>query len=224
MSNSWYINNFPIDLNLVDCRNCLEHKPPTLDAENCVMCTTMDAHMIVGKARECTSFTPYISDTSDVKEETPIEQEQLEPEDIQGLASFMALAKELDKQDQEEKKKSEVEEKIEVEWKPQSLLDKKMDFNNETMPAAMRVMFDVLKGMEKRLDTIEKKMPASNRWAMKEFFKKKKSKLVVLKNRYKWKVKGKIRRTKEKAKKKKTGLEALFSPKKEEKKEETKTT
>jgi hypothetical protein len=209
MSNSWYLENFPIDPDIIDCRNCLEHNPPTFDAENCVFCTAFDAHMTCNRAKECATFTSYLSDVSTVDEITEIVE-------YPSLGALFNLEKDIDKVKEQIKKKEEKKEEVkeDTEWKPQSQLDAKiLDFNDTTIPAALRAMFDVLKGMEKRLTSIEEKMPANNTWKVKDFFKNRKKAIVTRKNRYKWKIKGKIRVTRIKAKAKKAGFGALFSPK-----------
>jgi hypothetical protein len=142
-------------------------------------------------------------------DESPIEEET-----IPDIASFLLLAEQID--DIQEVKKEEEEKEV---WKAQSQLDSlAFGFDDKTIPAALRAMFDILKGMEKRLDSIEKKMPSTRTWKVKNFFSKRKKSAKSWMYSRKWRLIYKYRRFKTKAKSKKTGFEALFAPK------ETKTT
>lgn len=202
MSNSWYIQNFPISLELVDCRNCQKHRAPNLDAEDCVYCEVHDAHVLCNKAEDCSLFLSCLYDAPIKKEKTL------------NIASFMALAgeiEEIQKVIEEEKKDEEP-----TVWKGQSQLDAlAFGFDDKTVPAALRAMFDILKGMEKRLDRIEDKMPTTRTWKVKDFFIKRKKSAKSWMVRQKWKIIHKLRRLKTKAKSKKTGFAALFASKEE---------
>lgn len=201
MSNSWYMQNFPISLELTDCRNCQKHRAPSLDTTECVYCEEIEAHVYTTKAEDCIAFLSCL-------DEAPIEKEV-----IPDIASFMLLAEQMGETQEVNKEEAEETEEAAV-WKGQSQLDAQaFGFDDKTVPAALRAMFDILKGMEKRLTKIEEKMPSNRTWKVKNFFGSRKDRLRTWKNRWKWKLIYRFRRFKTKAKSKKTGFAALFAPK-----------
>lgn len=209
--NEWYRNNFPISPDILDCRNCCEHEPPEF-GENCVKCTLIDAHVLVSKAEECTSFSSWM----------PIAQPKLlaEPkrdEDYPNLQDFFSLAEQLSELDE-----VIVEEKQDAEWTPNSSLDAKVfGFNDENVSAALRAIFEILRGMSKRLESIEDKMPTTRRWKLKDFLKGKKEKFRLKRVSWKWKIIFKIRAIKKKKPKEPLkSLAALFKVESKNKTEE----
>jgi len=217
----WYIENFPLsDIAAVNCLNCSNHSPPSfIDTDECVFCIPMDAHVLCSKALECTSFTPFITNLdADIAKKQKPTTDAASTNDIVSLAEFFGLAeeiseglKELDVSAEQKKEKDESA----AEWKPNSELSA-FDFNEEAVLAALRTMFDILKSIDKRLTKIEDKIPTTKNWKIKDYFKTKKKNISILKVKYKWRIKTKIRNAKSKANKKKTGFEALFSPSKKE--------
>jgi len=194
------------------------------------MCTLLDAHVLCNKALDCTSFARFITNLN-ITEKT---EEHVDEVEYPTLVKLLGLDQKFGDKNEEKdvKEKEETDEpqperqEINPDWKPLSQLDSKLStFDYEATPAALRAMFDVLKAMEKRLTKIEEKMPSKILWEIKNVFNKHKKSLIAKKLKYKWKIKGKIRKIKEKVKKKRTGFEALFAPKKEpEEKKELKTT
>jgi len=192
--------------------------PPAIGQDGCVKCVSIDAHVLPDKALECVSFLSYCTDAKAVKEAKSKEEQtqDIVPE----IAAFFELASALDDDEQDEPKKKVDDKK--VEWEPKSLLDDTIfDFNDETIAAALRAMFDLLSAINKRMNIIEKKMPSTTEWKIVSWFKRQKISMSIRKNRYKYKIKNKIKSVEKNDNF--TSLAALFGKsKKEDKKTEEK--
>jgi hypothetical protein len=192
---TWYLDNFPADINLVDCRNCSQHMPPTTSQENCVFCDLLGHNVDVTHAEECVSFPTFAFVKTHKNNESTC--------DYPSLTNFFP----------EIEAPIKIEEKKETTWVPQSNLDSKVfGFNDSNIAAALRAMFDILEGISKRLDKIEEKMPSTKIWRMKSFLKKRYEVLGRKKRSYTFK---------KKTKKKEESLAALFGKKEEKSAEKT---
>ncbi len=173
-----HTDNLSINPTLIDCHNCSKHEPPKFlglhDEDECVFCNLLGHHVSTNSAEKCSSYPSFYFGPKPAELPPPPPEKELD--EFPSLARlFDAECDEIESKIRMSEAKAEQIEEEKKEWVPQSNLDSKaFGFDDSNIAAGLRAIFDIMEGISKRLDEIEKKMPATKKHQTNSFLKKKK--------------------------------------------------